>query len=507
MLLPTLCALCAWTPVAPLRARGGTAAMVLDDTYWDSKAARVRVAFERDQAALEEFEDRERIYIERLRAAGDRARALEAALESTKLLGAAPEAAESDVTQLESLERENNELRHELSVIEERHQTELKRDTEMSGALLLSKLSESEAQVETLRTELADLQMKQQLAAAAVAPGIPAGKVTSSSSSEIAAAQARVAALEAEINGLEEDYEALTDRLEVQGETIVLANMRLDEVAVALDEQALKAEQQLQRTSAFWIEKLRESESAAVSMTIGAPSPAPPTQEEEEDTTVAELMTEFADALEEATLLREVDVQKVAAYWLDKVAALKAELVSAREAVGTPGADVEGPNALEARVLSAESNVDLLAQALESKTLQAEQELQKVSAFWIERLRAAEVQASAQVAAATTAASAQQSLAELRSPGPTGTSTAAMDDLAAYREEVSTLQVELIEAYDEGMTAAALQAEIELQSTAAFWIARERELRNQLQRSEAANAELTAKLETSTTSKNKTKKK
>ena len=39
------------------------------------------------------------------------------------------------------------------------------------------------------------------------------------------------------------------------------------------------------------------------------------------------------------------------------------------------------------------------------------------------------------------------------------------------------MQAELIEAYDEGMAAAARNAEQELQRTAAFWIARERKLR------------------------------
>ena len=51
--------------------------------------------------------------------------------------------------------------------------------------------------------------------------------------------------------------------IDVQTETITLANMRLDEVAAALEAQALSAEQQLQRTSAFWLDKLNGAKAEA----------------------------------------------------------------------------------------------------------------------------------------------------------------------------------------------------------------------------------------------------
>ena len=65
-------------PLAPPRARA--AVMALDDAYWQSRSARLQVGFEVNSAALDEFEAREQAYIDRLRAVGERARALEAEL-------------------------------------------------------------------------------------------------------------------------------------------------------------------------------------------------------------------------------------------------------------------------------------------------------------------------------------------------------------------------------------------------------------------------------------------
>ena len=68
---------------------------------------------------------------------------MEAELASVRSLGPASPAAEP--TDAETLERENNELRSELSLLEERHRAELAREAEQSGAFLLTKLSDSEA--------------------------------------------------------------------------------------------------------------------------------------------------------------------------------------------------------------------------------------------------------------------------------------------------------------------------------------------------------------------------
>ena len=75
-------------PQAP-RARGTCASrVVMRDGFWDAKAARMQNAFERDEAAMLELQEREALYIERLAAAGRRTRALEAELTSMKVLQA-----------------------------------------------------------------------------------------------------------------------------------------------------------------------------------------------------------------------------------------------------------------------------------------------------------------------------------------------------------------------------------------------------------------------------------
>ena len=121
---------------------------------------------------------------------------------------------------------------------------------------------------------------------------------------------------------------------------------------------------------------------AAPSAGFVSTSPAPPTtaeedDEEDDDSSAAEMMTEFAEALEEATLQREVDVQKVAAYWLDVVASLKAKLAETTSPAGATGA-IE---AAEARALEAEK-------ATAAAELKAEVQLQSTAAFWIARERA-----------------------------------------------------------------------------------------------------------------------
>ena len=143
----------------------------------------------------------------------------------------------------------------------------------------------------------------------------------------------------------------------------MLANTRLDEVGAALDAQALQAEEQLQRTAAFWIERNAQLKSKAS-------------------------QAEALRAALAARLTRERDVQRTAAYWLDKLAA-------ARATAGATPSGSSGNSAAAAPSAGAKAGVSDAAlakeleatqQALEAMTLQREVDVQKVSAFWLEKV-------------------------------------------------------------------------------------------------------------------------
>jgi hypothetical protein len=134
-----------------------------------------------------------------------------------------------------------------------------------------------------------------------------------------------------------------------------------------------------------------------------------------------EAQTDASNAqLADAERTREIDLQRTAAFWVDRVSRAQAA-ASAEPAMARAPAAASAAVALEARVASLEEQLSASEQseaagllALQSQALQAETELQRTAAFWIAKLEAVKAEAAAATQQARAVASAQQSLAELR---------------------------------------------------------------------------------------------
>jgi len=189
-----------------------------------------------------------------------------------------------------------------------------------------------------------------------------------------------ISKLEAELEALEADYEDVIERMEVQGETITLASGRLDELADAFEQQALTAEHNLQRTSAFWVEKLAQARAAMPAAVAPSPPGAPPASAEPVASTAdadrdmelerlqdvvraqADLLALQEEHLTSATLKAEIELQSTAAFWVGRV------------------------QELEEQARKSDAKAAALEEALSAREQRAERELQSTSAFWIHRV-------------------------------------------------------------------------------------------------------------------------
>ena len=386
----------------------------LGNQFWSSKTAATRFKLNLELSALDEMQEREQMFMTFLQKEHENTRLLEAQLEETKRqLSAAPvapalAAAESPAAALAPAGTAANadevtSLKAELKAMHEKvAEVEMKREVEVQqvAAFWLAKLARAGEK-----------------AAGAAPPAPPPAPPPSPPEPMIkrsdldAVAQERIAALENEIDTLEADYDTITDRLEVQAETIMLANTRLDEVAAALEAQAAKAEEQLQRTAAFWIERNAALKAEAQS-----------------------LREAFEAAKQEAGT--------------GKGKKQKSKAKADRDGKGSGEGDGQAVAELRAEL-------DEALLSLDAEKLKGERALQQTSAYWIDRLKSAKAKAAAAIAASEAEKSAQKSLAELR--------LADGSDAAAN---------ELRKAHAEEMAAAAMRAERELQAASAFWVAR-----------------------------------
>lgn len=147
------------------------------------------------------------------------------------------------------------------------------------------------------------------------------------SSAATKAAAKRAAVAEAELEGLEAEHEMVTSRLEVMSETMALVAGRLDIMEDAMEAAEQQAELKLQRTAAFWISKLGENRRAAAEGPSAEAAAArvrlaetAVEQAQAATRAVAARAAEAAQAAEAlAAMRREVDVQKVAAFWLSRL--------------------------------------------------------------------------------------------------------------------------------------------------------------------------------------------
>jgi hypothetical protein len=151
----------------------------------------------------------------------------------------------------------------------------------------------------------------------------------------------------------------------------------------------------------------------------------------------------------------------------------------------------------------ASARLDELADALEDQALKAEQQLQRAAAFWVAKLADVRAQHAALLAASEANASAQRSLADDRlrqlgavapaaasgtssavvsaSPAASATpSASAAGDRVRELEAFVELQSEMIELQEARLEEAALQREADVQTVAAFWVAKTADLQSEL---------------------------
>ena len=354
------------------------------DPYWSTKGALLGIAADRAESDLLELQEREMLYLDYLKREKARVQELEAELAQLRgspaaaaavaapapapAAAPAPTVAAAPGPEVTELQAEVASLREALEASETKREVEVQK----VASFWLEKLAKAGEETAKVKAEAAD----------SAPPPAPAPMPIASAN---AAAQERIAALEEEIDRLEEESDSLTDRLEVQGETIMLANGRLDQVSAAFEAQTLKAEEELQRVSAFWLEKRAALKASA-------------------DETSA-----LREALDGAEVKREVDVQRVSAYWLDRVAALKAQLAAAAALTPEGSSAAAAPPSADAAAAWLDADLaEKHAAELAAAALKAEIELQATSAFWIDRTRALKERVGASEAKAAAAAPAEK---------------------------------------------------------------------------------------------------
>lgn len=219
---------------------------------------------------------------------------------------------------------------------------------------------------------------------------------------------------------------------------------------------------------------------------------------------VAALVAEHEAEMERARIAREVDVQRTSAFWLQRLEQQRQE-ARAQAEVATAPAPVEAVSSGEVAAGAPEQVAEEVA-AAEAATaaalLQREVDVQKTAAFWLARLEEERAATAAAVAAAQEAARKEALLdAELDAleadydvcshlacrlhaalaayPAPQRSlATArphvwqAMTDRMEVMSETMTLVSGRLDAMDDAMEEAEEAAEINLQKTAAFWLAR-----------------------------------
>ena len=170
----------------------------------------------------------------------------------------------------------------------------------------------------------------------------------------------------------------------------------LEEARRALEEAALQRELDLQKTSAFWLDKLTAARAVAVapaSAEVAVPAAAPASDSSVHDE-IAQLRWQHKQELEAAALRAERQLQTAAAFWVERAARAGASDARITELEAQLAAQTE---LAETRMASNAA----LAAALEARELRAERELQATAAFWLARLQESKAQGAAAESAAT----------------------------------------------------------------------------------------------------------
>ena len=177
---------------------------------------------------------------------------------------------------------------------------------------------------------------------------------------------------QAELEALEADSESLTMRLEVMADTLSLVAGRIDSMEDAMEAAEEQAEINLQQTAAFWLSRLDEARGAGTAAAAGvgaaadAGAAAKAVAAAAEAEAAMEAKARLADqrvaaseaatreavrraeaaaaaAAAEAALRREMDVQRVSAFWLGRIGAERAAAAAAAAALRSSGEAQQAP--------------------------------------------------------------------------------------------------------------------------------------------------------------------
>jgi len=163
--------------------------------------------------------------------------------------------------------------------------------------------------------------------------------------------------------------------------TLATGNLEaaLDEAQQALAVVTRQREVDVQKVGAFWLDKLQAARSETA-----AEAPAPAAAVQDEPSTAERLRAQYEEQAATAALQAERQLQATSAFWVERAAALEERAAASEARAATLEAALAEQAALAESHVAEAAAVSAL---LEERELRAERELQSTAAFWLERLR------------------------------------------------------------------------------------------------------------------------
>ncbi len=286
-----------------------SAAAQADAAFWANRRDAATRDYERKLRELSELEQRDKIALSGLSAAVSERDAAIAAASSTPPLTAASvqrelaaqsaDDAEADTSDVEpglaDLEQIETTWAMALAEAEREHEVQLQR----VAAFWIARVAAAEDAADRARSEA-------QASAAASPPTLDA-ELPAVQPLAGKTPQQRIEELETTVEELMEENYYLGDRIEVLDE-LVFAKEESERSMQVLE---LVRERDVQRTAAFWLDRLNtEREAAATRMAE---------LQAQSNEGASETIAELRQAVERLTFLREADVQRTSAFWIDRL--------------------------------------------------------------------------------------------------------------------------------------------------------------------------------------------
>ena len=286
------------------------AAAQADAAFWANRRDAAARDYERKLREVSELEQRDKIALSGLSAAVSERDAAIAAAASTppltagsvqrQLAAQSADDAEADTLDVEpglaDLEQIEASWAMALGEAEREHEVQLQR----VAAFWIARVAAAEDAADRARSEAQALAATSSPTLDAELSAVPpaAGKTP----------QQRIDELETTVEKLMEENDDLGDRIEVLDE-LVFAKEESERSKQALE---LVRERDIQRTAAFWLDRLNTEREAAAARIAELQA--------QSNEGASETIAELRQAVELLTFLREADVQRTSAFWIDCLA-------------------------------------------------------------------------------------------------------------------------------------------------------------------------------------------